>query len=85
VGVGVGVELEVCVWSVGSECGCVNNFKEPLNRADGRARTADQLITNQLLYQLSYIGEEGAGVSVGVMEVCVFYGFANPNSDAIYL
>jgi hypothetical protein len=24
--------------------------------ADGRARTADQLITNQLLYQLSYIG-----------------------------
>ncbi len=25
-------------------------------RADGRTRTADQLITNQLLYQLSYIG-----------------------------
>ena len=25
-------------------------------RADGRIRTADQLITNQLLYQLSYIG-----------------------------
>jgi hypothetical protein len=24
--------------------------------ADGRIRTADQLITNQLLYQLSYIG-----------------------------
>jgi hypothetical protein len=49
-------------------------FKEPLNRADGRARTADQLITNQLLYQLSYIGEEGVGVgvSVGVMS---FAGF----------
>jgi hypothetical protein len=26
------------------------------SRADGRIRTADQLITNQLLYQLSYIG-----------------------------
>ncbi len=25
-------------------------------RADRRTRTADQLITNQLLYQLSYIG-----------------------------
>ena len=25
-------------------------------RADGRTRTADRLITNQLLYQLSYIG-----------------------------
>jgi hypothetical protein len=24
--------------------------------ADGRTRTADRLITNQLLYQLSYIG-----------------------------
>ena len=28
----------------------------PEFRADGRIRTADQLITNQLLYQLSYIG-----------------------------
>ena len=27
-------------------------------RADGRTRTADQLITNQLLYQLSYTGVE---------------------------
>jgi hypothetical protein len=29
---------------------------DPELRADGRIRTADQLITNQLLYQLSYIG-----------------------------
>ena len=29
---------------------------DPEFRADGRIRTADQLITNQLLYQLSYIG-----------------------------
>ena len=29
---------------------------DPKLRADGRIRTADQLITNQLLYQLSYIG-----------------------------
>jgi hypothetical protein len=29
---------------------------DPEPRADGRIRTADQLITNQLLYQLSYIG-----------------------------
>ena len=28
----------------------------PSQRADRRIRTADQLITNQLLYQLSYIG-----------------------------
>ena len=27
--------------------------------ADGRIRTGDLLITNQLLYQLSYIGEKG--------------------------
>ncbi len=27
-----------------------------LSGADGRIRTADLLITNQLLYQLSYIG-----------------------------
>ena len=36
------------------------NLKKPADipqvRADGRIRTADQLITNQLLYQLSYIG-----------------------------
>jgi hypothetical protein len=31
-------------------------FLTPGTRADGRIRTADQLITNQLLYQLSYIG-----------------------------
>ena len=30
--------------------------KPPGGRADGRTRTADQLITNQLLYQLSYTG-----------------------------
>ncbi len=29
--------------------------------ADERIRTADLLITNQLLYQLSYIGGEGRG------------------------
>ena len=29
------------------------------NGADGRIRTGDLLITNQLLYQLSYIGENG--------------------------
>ena len=27
-----------------------------VNRADSRTRTSDRLITNQLLYQLSYIG-----------------------------
>ena len=27
-----------------------------INQADGRIRTADLLITNQTLYQLSYIG-----------------------------
>ena len=29
--------------------------------ADGRTRTADLLITNQLLYQLSYVGSAPAG------------------------
>ena len=31
---------------------------DPEFRADGRIRTADQLITNQLLYLLSYIGNK---------------------------
>jgi hypothetical protein len=31
-------------------------FLIPGSRADGRTRTADLLITNQQLYQLSYIG-----------------------------
>ena len=30
--------------------------------ADERIRTADLLITNQLLYQLSYVGVESPGV-----------------------
>ncbi len=40
--------------------------------ADGRTRTADLLITNQLLYQLSYVGSAPVGdcergeVSLGV-------------------
>ena len=55
----------------GCECGCGCGFQRTFSRADGRARTADQLITNQLLYQLSYIGEEGVGVRVGVEVVCV--------------
>ena len=32
------------------------------NGANGRNRTADLLITNQLLYRLSYIGFKGAVV-----------------------
>ena len=38
-------------------------------RADGRDRTADKLITNQLLYQLSYIGEVCVSLSVSVSVV----------------
>ena len=34
--------------------------KKELSSADGRTRTADLLITNQLLYQLSYVGLERA-------------------------
>jgi hypothetical protein len=68
-GVSVGVEFEywVWVWSLCTGCGCDIKFSKNLKTgADGRARTADQLITNQLLYQLSYIGEEGVGAGVGV-------------------
>ena len=38
-----------------TELACIRPF--PKLWADGRDRTADQLITNQLLYQLSYIGD----------------------------
>ena len=34
------------------------NERRSENRADGGTRTHDRLITNQLLYQLSYIGKK---------------------------
>lgn len=40
--------------------------------ADGRNRTADLLITNQLLYRLSYIGRKAA-----IIDVHGFWGLAS--------
>jgi hypothetical protein len=44
----------------------------PERRADGRIRTADQLITNQLLYQLSYIGNRFPFIKKGLQKYKLF-------------
>ena len=60
----LGVSTETALDGTGpnaavARCGTLDENRsedEQLNGADERSRTADLLITNQLLYQLSYVG-----------------------------
>ncbi len=50
-----------------SELGPIDDLPEPTrNGADERNRTVDLLITNELLYQLSYIGTKAKIIAEGL-------------------
>ena len=52
-------DIETASFRSGSDGGTVHAKSRSSLEADARTRTADPFITSEVLYQLSYVGEDG--------------------------